>query len=86
MDTLQNGFKQALAFLKVRQLELRNPEGVRVFKLALTWVAAALVLALITRLFVFVVVAAVVLLVLKFKFTVVRDLEATRYDKPERPL
>ena len=73
-----------MAFLKVRQLELRNPEGGRVFKLALTWVVAALVLALVTRLFVFVVVGAVVLLVLKFKFTLVRE-ATSRYDTPEKP-
>ena len=85
METLQNGFEQVMAFLKVRQLELRNPQGRRVFKLALTWVAAALVLTLITHVFVFVVVASVLLLVLKFKFTVVRELNAGTYDKPERP-
>ena len=85
METLQNGFEQVMAFLKVRQLELRNPKGVRVFKLALTWVAATLLLALVTRLFIFVVIGAVILLVLKFKFTVVRELDAGTYDKPERP-
>ena len=85
METLQNGFERLLAFLKVRQLELRNPEGRPVFKLALTWVAAIVVLALVARLFIFLVIAAVVLLVLKFRFTVVRELNPTRYEKPERP-
>ena len=85
METLQNGFERVLAFLKVRQLELRNPEGQRVFKLALTWVAAALLLALVTRLFIFVAIGTVILLVLKFRFTVVRELNAPPYDQPQRP-
>lgn len=85
MDTVQNGLNRLLEFLKVRQLELRNPQGVRVFKLALTWVAAGVVLALVTRLFAFVAIATVVLLVLKFRFTVVRELNVPHYDKPERP-
>ena len=84
MENLQKSLEQLVAFLKVRQLELRNPEGVRVFKLALTWVAAVLVLALVTRLFVFVVIGAVVLLVLKFKFTLTRE-ATSRYDTPEKP-
>lgn len=85
MDTVQNGLNRLLAFLKVRQLELRNPKGARVFKLALTWVAVGIVLTLVTRLFVFVAIATVVLLVLKFRFTVARELNVPHYDKPERP-
>ena len=85
MDSLQNGFSRLLEFLKVRQLELRNPQGQRIFKLALTWVAALVVLALVTHLFTFVAIGTVVLLVLKFRFTVVKELNATHYDKPERP-
>ena len=56
-----------------RAVELRSPGGTRVFRLALTWVVAAGVLLLLTRLFVPALIAAVVLLFLKYQFVFTKE-------------
>ena len=64
--------KPLLRFGQERNFELRRPDGRTVFSLSLTWLAGLGILALITHLFVPAVIAAIVLLVLKFEFVVSR--------------
>ena len=56
-----------------RAVELRNPGGTRVFRLALTWVVAAGLLLLLTRLFIPALIVAVILLFLKYQFVFTRE-------------
>ena len=78
MDMSKAGFslQNLLKLANERALELRNPQGGKLFSIALTWVAALGLVAIVTRLFVPLVVAVIVLLVLKYQFAVVRDAES----------
>jgi len=72
MSSNSFSLKPLLRFGRERNFELRRPDGHKVFSLSLTWLAGLGVLALITHLFVPAVIAAVILLVLKFEFVVTR--------------
>ena len=87
MDMSKAGFslQTLLKLANERALELRNPKGGKLFSIALTWVAALGVIAMVTRLFVPLVVAVIVLLVLKYQFAVVREVKVAKHPEDIEP-
>ena len=73
MNDIQTFLRNLLKRGNERVLELRNPEGRSVFRLGVTWAVLLGVAALVMRLLPIVVIAAVVLLVLKYQFAVVKQ-------------
>lgn len=76
MNDLQAFFSNLLKRGNERVLELRNPEERSVFRLGLTWAVLLGVLVLFTKLLPVVAIAAVVLLVLKYQFIVVKQVSS----------
>lgn len=76
MNDLQAFFRNLLKQGNERTVELRNPEGRSVFRLGVTWAALLGLLTLFTKLLPIVAIAAVVLLVLKYQFAVVKQVSA----------
>ena len=73
MNDLQAFFRNLLKRGNERVLELRNPQGSSVFRLGVTWAVLLGVAALVMRLLPIVAIAAIVLLVLKYQFIVVKQ-------------
>ena len=76
MNDIQTFFSNLLRRGNERSVELRNPEGRSVFRLGVTWAVLLGVAALVLRLLPIVAIAAVVLLVLKYQFIVVKQVSA----------
>ena len=64
--------KQLLRRGGEHSLELRQPTGARIFRLSLPWALGLALLALLTQLFIPLMIVGAILLLMKYQFVVVR--------------
>lgn len=73
LDRVSQFFKDLVKRTNVRKLELRKPNGTRVFSIALSWAIVIALAAFFTNTLFIIAIAAVVLLIMKYQIVVIKE-------------
>ncbi len=80
MNSNNNILSRVTGFIKdllskgsVRKLELRKPDGTRVFSIGVTWAVVIALAAFLTNTLFIIAIASVVLIVMKYQIAVVKE-------------
>ncbi|MCA9835728.1 MAG: DUF4342 domain-containing protein [Trueperaceae bacterium] len=73
LNRVSHFFKDLVKRTNVRKLELRKPDGRKVFSIALSWAIVIGLAAFFTNTLFIIAIAAVVLLIMKYQIVVIKE-------------